>query len=274
MDEKAQTNSRAQALIDRATGSVDLHIEGMVAEIALSNGAMNLVTRPMLRQLNRAISELAGREDIRCVILHGGTAKAFCAGSDIKEFDDLRQDASEYKILFEDMVIRNLARLPMPTIAALNGHALGGGFEMALACDLRILQRNAKVGLPESHLGGLAGNGAVRITRLIGPSRAKELLYTGMTLEGEQALDWGLVNRLTDEGQALAGARELAATIIQRGPISNRLAKTLVDAAQDMAIDAALSLSTTVQQQIFDSDDLHRGVEAFFAKRPADFKGR
>ena len=82
MDEKAQTNSRAQALIDRATGSVDLHIEGMVAEIALSNGAMNLVTRPMLRQLNRAISELAGREDIRCVILHGGTAKAFCAAGE------------------------------------------------------------------------------------------------------------------------------------------------------------------------------------------------
>jgi 1,4-dihydroxy-2-naphthoyl-CoA synthase len=277
MDNAAKKDTRAptsaQALIDRATGSVDLYVDGMIAEIALSNGAMNLVTRPMLRQLNRAISELAGRNDIRCVILHGGTAKAFCAGSDIKEFDDLRQDASEFKILFEDMVIRNLARLPMPTIAALNGHALGGGFEIALACDLRVLQRNAKVGLPESHLGGLAGNGAVRITRLIGPSRAKELLYTGMTLTGEQALEWGLVNRLTDEGQALAGARELAATIIQRGPISNRLAKTLVDAAQDMAIDAALSLSTTVQQQIFDSDDLHRGVEAFFAKRPADFKG-
>ena len=274
MDKKAQTDSRAQALIDRATGSVDLHIDGMVAEIALSNGAMNLVTRPMLRQLNRAISALEGRGDIRCVILHGGTAKAFCAGSDIKEFDDLRQDASEYKILFEDMVIRNLARLPMPTIAALNGHALGGGFEIALACDLRVLQRHAKVGLPESHLGGLAGNGAVRITRLIGPARAKELLYTGMTLEGEKALEWGLVNRLADEGQALSAARELAGTIIQRGPISNRLAKTLVDAAQDMAIDAALSLSTTLQQQIFDSDDLHRGVEAFFAKRPADFKGR
>ena len=273
MDNTPQTPSRAQALIDRATGSVALNIDGFVAEIVLSNGAMNLVTRPMLRQLNRAISALVNRQDIRCVILHGGTSKAFCAGSDIKEFDDLRQDASEYKILFEDMVIRNLARLPMPTIAALNGHALGGGFEIALACDLRVLQRNAKIGLPESHLGGLAGNGAVRITRLIGPSRAKELLYTGMTLTGEQAMEWGLVNRLTDDGQALAGARELAATISQRGPISNRLAQTLVDAAQDMAIDAALSLSTAVQQQIFDSDDLHRGVEAFFAKRPADFKG-
>lgn len=272
--EASNTPSRAEALVARATGTVDLQIDGMVAEISLSNGPMNLVTRPMLRQLNRAIGTLAANQDIRCVILHGGAAKAFCAGSDIKEFDDLRQDASEYKILFEDMVIRNLARLPMPTIAALNGHALGGGFEIALACDLRVLQRGAKIGLPESHLGGLAGNGAVRITRLIGPSRAKELLYTGMTLMDDQALEWGLVNRLVDAGQALAAARELSATICQRGPISNRLAKTLVDAAQDMAIDAALSLSTVLQQQIFDSDDLHRGVEAFFEKRPPDFEGR
>lgn len=265
--------SRAEALVARATGSVTLQIDGVLAEIALSNGPMNLVTRPMLRQLNRAIATLSTRQDIRCVILHGGMAKAFCAGSDIKEFDDLRQDASEYKILFEDMVLRNLARLPMPTIAALNGHALGGGFEIALACDLRIAEPHAKIGLPESHLGGLAGNGAVRITRLIGPARAKELLFTGVTLEGAQALDWGLVNRVAEPGQALASARELADMISKRGPISNRLAKTLVDAAQDMALDAALSLSTTAQQKIFDSDDLHRGVAAFFEKRSPDFEG-
>ena len=272
--EKNTAPSRAEALVARATGTVSLTINGLVAEISLSNGPMNLVTRPMLRQLNKAIATVAARSDIRCVILHGGSAKAFCAGSDIKEFDDLRADASEYKILFEDMVLRNLAQVPMPSIAALNGHALGGGFEIALACDLRVLQRGAKIGLPESHLGGLAGNGAVRITRLIGPARAKEMLYTGMTLTDERALDWGLVNRLTDAGEALAGARALAATICQRGPISNRLAKTLVDAAQDMAMDAALYLSTTAQQKIFDSEDLHRGVKAFFEKTNPEFEGR
>ena len=273
MTDLAHTPSRAEALVAKATGSVDLTIEGSVAEICLANGPMNLVTRPMLRQLNKAIASLAKNEKVRCVILHGGNAKAFCAGSDIKEFDDLRQDASEYKILFEDMVIRNLARLPMPTIAAMNGHALGGGFEIALACDLRIAERQAKIGLPESHLGGLAGNGAIRITRLIGPSRAKELLFTGMTLEGEQVLEWGLANRLVDKGGALQEARALASTIVSRGPISNRHAKTLVDAAQDMAIDAALSLSTTLQQDIFNSDDLHRGAAAFLEKRQPDFKG-
>jgi enoyl-CoA hydratase len=265
--------SRAETLVARATGSVSLTINGMVAEISLSNGPMNLVTRPMLRQLNKAILTVTARSDIRCVILHGGSARAFCAGSDIKEFNDLREDASEYKILFEDMVLRNLAHLPMPSIAALNGHALGGGFEIALACDLRVLQRGAKIGLPESHLGGLAGNGAVRITRLIGPARAKELLYTGLTLTEEQALGWGLVNRLSDAGEALTDARALAATICQRGPLSNRLAKTLVDAAQDMAMDAALSLSTTAQQKIFDSDDLQRGAQAFLEKRTPDFEG-
>jgi enoyl-CoA hydratase len=273
MTKTPHDTARAEAVVARATGSVSLSIEGFIAEIGLANGPMNLVTRPMLRQLNRAIAELAGRKDVRCVILHGGEAKAFCAGSDIKEFDDLRQDASEYKILFEDMVIRNLARLPMPTIAALNGHALGGGFEIALACDLRIAERHAKIGLPEAHLGGLAGNGAVRITKLIGPARAKELLFTGLTLEGEEAQQWGLVNRVVDQGQAIDAARAMAATICERGPLSNRFAKQLVDAAQDMPGDAALSLSTSLQQQIFNSDDLHRGVTAFFAKQTPDFKG-
>jgi enoyl-CoA hydratase/carnithine racemase len=208
------------------------------------------------------------------LILHGGSARTFCAGSDIKEFADLRHDASEHKILFEDMVLRNLARIPVPSIAAIDGPALGGGLELALACDLRIMRRGVELGLTESRLGGLAGNGAVRLTRLIGPARAKEMLYTGETISAERALAWGVVNRVVDNGSALDGARELAATIVQRGPMSNQLAKLLVDAAQDQALDATLSMSTTAQQRIFNSDDLHEGVAAFLAKRPPEFKGR
>jgi enoyl-CoA hydratase/carnithine racemase len=131
-----------------------------------------------------------------------------------------------------------------------------------------------KIGLSESRLGGLAGNGAVRLTRLIGPSRAKELLFTGDTLTAEQALAWGAINRIAENGTALDAARALAATIAARGPLSNRLAKTLADAAQDGALDAALSLATGAQQQIFDSADLHEGVAAFLAKRDPVFQGR
>ncbi len=192
----------------------------------------------------------------------------------MKEFDALRADASEHKILFEDMVLRRLARLAVPTIAAIDGPALGGGLEIALACDLRVCRKGVVLGLPESRLGALAGNGSVRLARLIGPARAKELLYTGETIIAEQALAWGLVNRVCDDASALDAARGLASTIASRGPLSNRLAKSLVDAAGDVAVDAALSMSTTAQQHIFDSADLHEGAAAFFAKRPPQFTGQ
>jgi enoyl-CoA hydratase/carnithine racemase len=250
-----------------------LTFAGAVAEIALDNGPINLVTRALLHALNDAVTELSGRADIRCVIVHGGTARAFCAGSDIKEFAHLRGNASEEKILFEDMALRRLARLPMPTIAAIDGPALGGGLELALACDLRVVRRGVKLGLPESRLGGLAGNGSLRLTRLVGPGRAKEMLFTGRTIPDDEALAWGLVNQVSD-GSALDAARAMAATIAARGPLSNRLGKTLVDAAQDLPLDTGLSMSTVAQQKIFDSSDLHEGTAAFFAKREPDFKGR
>lgn len=257
-----------------ACSSVRLQFDAAIAEIGLDGGPLNLVNNAMLRAFNDALSQVAARSDVRCLILHGGKARAFCAGSDIREFEQLRQDASEHKILFEDMVLRSLARLRIPTIAAIDGPALGGGLEIALACDLRVCRKDVALGLTESRLGGLAGNGSVRLARLIGPARAKELLYTGETIGAEQALAWGLVNRVVQDGTALNGARELASIIASRGPVSNRLAKKLVDAAQDVALDASLSMSTVAQQEIFDSSDLHEGVAAFFAKRPPQFTGR
>ena len=256
------------------THGVGLEIAGFVAELGLASGPLNLVTRDMLRAVNAALDEVSANNEVRCLIVHGGQARAFCAGSDIKEFAHLRHDASEHKILFEDMVLRTLARMAMPTIAAIDGPALGGGLEIALACDLRVCRKGVALGLTESRLGGLAGNGAVRLTRLIGPARAKELLFTGETISTEKALAWGLVNIVVEDGSALEGARRLAATIAKRGPLSNRLAKELVNAAQDTPMDAALSMSTVYQQKIFDSADLHEGVAAFFAKREPEFIGR
>ncbi len=253
---------------------VTFHLVGAIAEVGLNSGPLNLVNKNLLHDLNRILGEVAERPEIRCLILHGGNARAFCAGSDIRELEQLRQDASEHKILFEDMVLRRLARMPVPTIAAIDGPALGGGLEIALACDLRVCKRGVALGLPESRLGGLAGNGSVRLARLVGPSRAKELLFTGESIAADQALAWGLVNRVVDDGSALEGARQLASIIIARGPLSNRFAKKLVDASDDMPLDAGLSMSTVAQQEIFDSRDLHEGVAAFFAKRPPEFTGR
>ena len=256
------------------TGQIRVAIDGAVAEIALAAGPLNLVTRPLLRALNAAIVDLSRRGDLRCVIVHGGEARAFCAGSDMKEFSDLGGDASEQKILFEDMVLRNLARLPVPTIAAIDGPALGGGFELALACDLRVARAGAKLGLTESRFGGLGGSGAVRLARLVGPARAKQLLFTGEIVADDRALAWGLVNELVRDGTAIVAARDLAATVISRGPLSNRLAKQLVDSALDEPLDSALSRATVAQQAIFDSQDLMEGAAAFLEKREPVFSGR
>jgi enoyl-CoA hydratase/carnithine racemase len=250
-----------------------LRIDGALAEIALDGGPLNLVNKALLRSLAAALGEAGAAPQVRCLILHGGGARAFCAGSDVREFEHLRHDASEQKILFEDMVLRRLAGLPLPTLAAMDGAAVGGGLELALACDLRVCRKGIALGLTESRLGGLAANGAVRLARLVGPSRAKELLYTGDMISTEQALAWGVVNRVVD-GSALEAARSLAATIASRGPISNRLAKELVDASHDLDLDAALSRSTAAQQKIFDSRDLHEGADAFLARRDPVFEGR
>jgi enoyl-CoA hydratase len=259
---------------ERSPLLIESRIVGAVAEIGLNSGPLNLVNSGLLHALEVALREVSANRELRCLILHGGRARAFCAGSDINELGHLRQDASERKILFEDMVLRRLARIAVPTIAAIDGPALGGGLELALACDLRVCKKGVALGLPESRLGGLAGNGSVRLARLVGPARAKELLFTGELISTDQALAWGLVNRVVDAGTALDCARELAAAIASRAPLSNRFAKKLVDAAQDVPLDAGLSLSTDAQQQIFDSSDLHEGVAAFFAKRDPRFIGR
>ncbi|WP_102958206.1 enoyl-CoA hydratase/isomerase family protein [Mangrovicella endophytica] len=250
---------------------VSLRIERACAEIGLRAGRLNLVTRALLRDLLDALRRIEAAPDIRCVILHGNP-KAFCAGSDIGEFASLGADASERKILFEDHVLRCLAALPMPTIAAIDGVALGGGFELALACDIRVAGPEARIGLPESRLGGLASSGAVRLARLVGPARAKEMLFTGSIVDARLALDWGLVNRLGEE--AVGEARRMADEIAQRGPLSNRLAKSLVDAALDQPLNAALSLANVAQQRIFDGPDLREGADAFFAKREPVFASR
>ena len=251
--------------------TVEVTRRGRIAEIALRNPPLNLMTMEMLGDLRRAVVEVGADESLRCVIVHSGGARAFSAGSDMREFHALAGDATAKKILPEDHVLRLLAAVPVPTIAAIDGPALGGGLELALACDLRVADVDSVLGAPEARIGGLAGSGSQRLTRLIGPSRAMELLFLGDTISSTQALDWGLVNRVATAETALQLARRLADEIASRGRLSLRLAKALVASAQDDALDAGLSRAVRAQELIFASDDLQEGANAFLEKRSPTF---
>lgn len=253
---------------------VRTHVNGDVGEIELANPPLNLMTVVMIRQLRSAIRELSRKEELRAIIVHGSSARAFSAGSDMREFEEVRSEAADKKILIENLMLRDLAHIPVPTIAAIEGAALGGGLELALACDLRIAGKSAKIGLPECRVGGLASNGSQRLTKLVGPARAKEMLFLGLTLTAEEAMQYGVINRVADDGKALSMAREMANEIAERAPLSNRLAKILVNAAVDVSLDDGVWQGIEAQERIFDSEDLLEGSNAFRERRSPVFKGK
>lgn len=244
---------------------------GEVAELELDNPPLNLVTAELTRQLRAALTTLAAEPEVRAVVVAGAGERAFCAGSDVGEFESLRGRSAEGKVLLEKLVYRQLAELPMPTVAAIEGDALGGGLELALCCDLRVAGERARLGAPEVRLGIIPGSGGTqRLPHLIGPARAKELVLVGDLISSAEAERIGLVNRVVPAGQARAQAHELAARIAQRAPLAVQAAKRLIDTD----LDAGLAAETDETIALFDSDDLQEGARAFFAKRQPRFEGR
>jgi enoyl-CoA hydratase/carnithine racemase len=174
---------------------------GPVAHLELVNPPLNLVTRELTEQLRDALGRLRAADEVRAVVVTGRGDRAFCAGSHIGEFEGLRGRVAEGKLLLEKLVYRQLAQLPMPTIAAIEGDALGGGLELALCCDLRVASSRARLGMPEVRLAVLPGSGGTqRLPRLVGPARAKELILTGRIINSDEAERIGLVNQVVPAG--------------------------------------------------------------------------
>ena len=166
-------------------------------------------------------------------------------------------------------------KLPMPTIAAIEGNALGGGLELALCCDIRIASERARLGLPEVRLAVTPGAGGTqRLPRVVGLARAKELILTGKVLTAEEAERIGLVNRVVPAGEALAAADAVAAEIALRGPLAVREAKRLIDLAMETDIDAGLAAELDASDRIFATDDLLEGAASFLGKRDPEYHGR
>lgn len=248
---------------------------GEVSILRLDNPPLNLVSVEVTRQLDLALAELEQADAVRAVIVTGTGDRAFCVGSDVKEFESLQGRVGEGKLLLEKSVYRRLAVLPFPTIAAINGNALGGGLELALCCDLRVADENAQLGLPEVRLGVMPGSGGTqRLPRIVGEARAKEMILTGAIIDATRAEQIGLVNRVAPAGTALAVAREFADTIASRGPIAVREAKRAVDLAFDVPLDQGLAAELDASERIFASEDMLEGARAFFEKRAPGFRNR
>lgn len=248
---------------------------GTVSVLELRNPPMNLVTAALTAQLREALTAIEQHDDVRAVVVAGAGDRAFCAGSDIKEFPALRGRAAEGKVLLEKLVYRQLADLPAPTIAAIDHDALGGGLELALCCDLRIAAPGARLGLPEVRLGVIPGSGGTqRLPRIIGPARAKELVLTGAIIDAGEAERIGLVNRIVPAGTARDAALAVAREIAERGPLAVRAAKRLIDLAGRTSLDEGLAAETDESVRIFDTEDLAEGAAAFLGKRPPRFRAR
>lgn len=247
---------------------------GARAEIELCNPPLNVVSRELTLQLRDALTAVSKDAGVRALVLYGTGGRAFCAGSDVKEFERLHGRVAEDKLLLEKLIYRQLARLEVPVIAAIEGYALGGGLELALCCDLRVAGEEARFGMPELRLGVVPGSGGTqRLPRIVGPAMAKEMILLGEPVDAATAGRIGLVNRVVPAGQALEEARRLADVIASRGPVAVRIAKRLIDAAADRTLDDGLALELDESERIFSTRDMLEGAVAFFEKRAPEFHG-
>ena len=248
---------------------------GRVAHLELANPPLNLFTGELVLQLRDALRAIEAADDVRAVVVSGRGERAFSAGSHVGEFEEQAGEAGRDRHQLDQDVWRQLAELPMPTIAAIEGHCLGGGLELALCCDIRIASETARLGLPEVKLAVIPGSGGTqRLPRVVGATRAKELILTGRVLTASEAEAIGLVNRVVPAGGAVAAARELGAEIAARGPVAVREAKRLIDTALDRDIGAGLAAEFEASERIFATEDMVEGARAFFEKRDPDYHGR
>ena len=235
--------------------------------------ALNALDLPTLTELRDELRTLAGDGDVRAVILTGAGDRAFIAGADIKYMSGLDVDEARAWGALGHEAARLLETMPKPTSAAVNGFALGGGCELALACDIRYASSNAKLGQPEVNLGIIPGwGGTQRLARVCGLGVAKELIFTGRTVDSEEALRIGLVNALHDP--VLDRARETAALLATKSPLALRVMKQLANRALGGKHEENLAAESDSFGELFGSEDAKEGLVAFVEKREPVFKGR
>ena len=229
----------------------------------------------LLQELERAVAEARFAENLRVLVITGAGTRTFCSGADLKERLTM-SEAEVRRFLFSiRRLFNDLEALPLPVIAAINGVALGGGMELALACDLRVATVNASMGLPETQLAIIPGAGGTqRLPRLVGVSVAKELIFTGRRLTAEEALAKGLVNRIVAEDKLLDVCFELAEEICGAGPIALRQAKLAINKGLEVDLHTGLAIEASSYEVCIPTEDRVEGLRAFQEKRKPVYKGR
>lgn len=237
--------------------------------------AKNALGRQLLQEINEALAVVAGDLSIRVVILHSLVQGVFCAGADLKERAGMTQEEATAFVEKLRATFTTLERLPMPSIAAIEGVALGGGLELALACDLRVVGDSASLGLPETSLAIIPGAGGTqRLPRLIGRARAKELIFTARKFGAAEALHYGIADRIAQSGKTLESALELAREILPNGPIALRAAKEAIDRGLDLDRDGGLGIEEACYAKVIPTEDRLEGLAAFKEKRRPIYRGQ
>ena len=253
--------------------NIGFSVQDRIATITIDRpDVRNAVDESTAVEIERALQEAEENRDVAVVVFTGGGEKVFVSGADLKDLHHRRA-----RQVLEACLNRLFSRIDgftKPTIAAMNGHALGGGMEMALACDFRIAVAGAKLGFPEVGLGILPGAGGTqRLPRLVGLGRAKELILTGDPVDAERALELGLVHRVVPREELARATQELAEKLASRAPVAMRLAKAALNLSARVPLDSGLAFEVLSQTVLFETKDKKEGVSAFLEKRKPRFLG-
>ena len=251
-------------------------VSDKIARITFNRpNVLNALNRKTMDELGDCLKKMRADDDIRVLILTGAGEKAFIAGADINELSQQTPVNGREFTLYGQEIIHRLETLGKPAIAAINGFALGGGCEVALACTLRVASRNAKLGQPEVKLGIIPGyGGSQRLPRLCGKGVAHELILTGEMISAEEAWRVGLVNRVVEPGELLATAEAIAKKIIANAPLAVKYAMEAVERGMEMPQEEGLYLEATLFGLCCATQDMREGTRAFLEKRPPKFEGR
>ena len=253
--------------------AVELKVENYIATVVIDRPkALNALNSEVLIDLVNVISEIRTRKDIRIVLLMGGGEKSFVAGADIAQMSNLNPlEGAEFSRIGQN-VFRMITELPYPTIAVIQGFALGGGCELALACDIRIASEKARFGQPEVGLGIIPGfGGTQRLARLIGPGQAKKLIFSAEIIQAVQALEIGLVEQVVAPEQLNETVLKLAQAIASKSPNAMKLAKTAIDQGLEGSLEEGMRLEAGLFALCFASPEQKEGMTAFIEKRKSKF---